>query len=126
MLLVEDEPDVRAAAARILTFGGFNILEAPNGAIALELVDRHGPPDLVLTDVVMPVLGGRELARRLRARWPALPVLFMSGYSTEDLRQQGALGSEEVTIPKPFNLDGLVRTVAAALSPNHTRTSPHS
>jgi len=123
VLLVEDEPDVRAAAARILTFAGLTILEAPNGAVALGLADQHGPPDLVLTDVVMPGMSGPELARQLRARWPALSVLFMSGYSTEDLRHQGALDSEEITIPKPFNLDSLVRSVTAALSSNHSERS---
>ena len=116
VLLVEDEPGVRAVAARILTFGGFRILEASDGNEALELVGLHGPPDLVLTDVVMPTLGGAELARRLRARWPSLPILFMSGYSTEALRHQGALGSETVTIPKPFTPDGLLWSVTAALS----------
>jgi len=126
VLLVEDEPDVRAVAARILKFGGFHILEASNGAKALELVDRHGLPDLVLTDVIMPTMSGPELARRLRERWPALPVLFMSGYSTEDLRQQGALSSEEITIAKPFNLDSLVSSVAAALSPDAPKRSSPS
>ena len=116
MLLVEDEPGVRAVAARILKFGGFRILEASDGDEALALVGLHGPPDLVLTDVVMPTLGGAELARRLRARWPSLPVLFMSGYSTEALRHQGALDSEAVTIPKPFTPDGLLWSVTAALS----------
>ncbi|HEY9505343.1 MAG TPA: response regulator [Gemmatimonadales bacterium] len=116
VLLVEDEPGLRLVAARILKSGGFRILEASNGDQALELVGLHGPPDLVLTDVVMPTMGGAELARRLRARWPSLPILFMSGYSTEALRHQGALDSEAVTIAKPFTPDGLIRSVAAALS----------
>jgi DNA-binding response OmpR family regulator len=71
-------------------------------------------------------MSGPELARQLRARWPALSVLFMSGYSTEDLRHQGALGSEEITIAKPFNLDSLVRSVTAALSSNHSQRSHRS
>jgi CheY-like chemotaxis protein len=70
----------------------------------------------VLTDLMMPGVGGAELARRLRARWPALPILFMSGYSVEDLRLQGALGSERVIVQKPFTPDSLVRSVATALS----------
>ena len=120
MLLVEDEPGVRAVADRILKLGGFRILEASNGEQALEMVDLHGPPDLVLTDVVMPGMGGAELAGRLRARWPSLPILFMSGYSTEALQHQGALDSEAVTILKPFTPNSLISSVIAALSPTFT------
>lgn len=116
VLLVEDESAVRAIAARSLAAGGFRVLEASDGASALEVVDRHGPPDLVLTDLIMPGMSGAELARGLRDRWPALPVLYMSGHSPEDLRQQKALGLEGVTIPKPFTPDGLVRSVAEVLS----------
>ena len=116
ILLVEDEPAVRAIATRSLERSGFRVLQASGGGIALEMVARHGQPDLVLTDLMMPGIGGAELARRLRERWPALPVLFMSGYSVEDLLRQGAIGSERAIIQKPFTPDSLVRNVAAALS----------
>ncbi len=116
VLLVEDEPGVREVAARILRLGGLRILEASNGTDALEVVNRHGPPDIVLSDVVMPKMGGPELARRLKARWPALPVLFMSGYSTAELRQRGSIGTEIVTISKPFASSELVRSVMQALA----------
>ena len=79
-------------------------------------MDGHEPPDLVLTDLMMPGVGGVELARRLRERWPELPILFMSGYSVEDLRSQGAIGLERVMIQKPFTPEILVRSVALALS----------
>jgi PAS domain S-box-containing protein len=116
ILLVEDEPAVRAIASRSLERAGFRVFQASGGSAALHLVARHGQPDLLLTDLMMPGIGGAELARRLRERWPDLPVLFMSGYSVEDLRVQGALGSELTILQKPFTPDGLVRTVAAALS----------
>jgi CheY-like chemotaxis protein len=115
VLVVEDEEGVRAVAARTLELHGFRVLEATQGADALEVVARHGPPDLVLTDVIMPVMGGAELAGHLRGRWPSLPILFMSGYATADLIRQGALDGEAVTIHKPFTPDELVRSVAAAL-----------
>jgi len=115
VLLVEDEPAVRAIAMRSLQRGGFRVLQASDGAAALELMEQHGQPDLVLTDLMMPGIGGAELARRVRERWPALPILFMSGYSVEDLRRQG-VGLERVTIQKPFTPDDLVRSVAVALS----------
>jgi PAS domain S-box-containing protein len=115
VLLVEDEPVVRAIAARSLERGGFRVLQASGGSVAIELVDRNGPPDLVLTDLMMPGMGGAELARRLGERWPALPILFMSGYSVDDLLRQGAIDSGLAIIQKPFTPDGLVRSVAAAL-----------
>jgi two-component system, cell cycle sensor histidine kinase and response regulator CckA len=116
ILLVEDEPAVRAVAARGLEHAGFRVLQASGGAAALELMDGQGRPDLVLTDMMMPGIGGAELARRLRERWPALPILFMSGYSVEDLRRQGAIGLERVMLQKPFTPEVLVRSVALALS----------
>jgi two-component system, cell cycle sensor histidine kinase and response regulator CckA len=116
ILLVEDEPAVRAIASRSLERGGFRVLQASGGAAALELMDGHEPPDLVLTDLMMPGIGGAELARRLRERWPALPILFMSGYSVDDLRRQGAIGRERGILQKPFTPEGLVRSVAAALA----------
>jgi CheY-like chemotaxis protein len=116
VLVVDDEPGVRAIAARTLERGGFRVLQAGDGVDALELVDRHGPPQLVLTDLMMPGIGGAELARRLKQRWPALPVLFMSGYSAEELQRQGAIGPEGDLIQKPFTPGGLVASVAAALS----------
>jgi two-component system cell cycle sensor histidine kinase/response regulator CckA len=115
VLLVEDEPVVRAIAARSLERGGFRVLQASGGGVAMELVDRNGEPDLVLTDLMMPGMGGAELARRLGERWPALPILFMSGYSVDDLLRRGAIDSGLVIIQKPFTPDGLVRSVAAAL-----------
>jgi two-component system, cell cycle sensor histidine kinase and response regulator CckA len=120
ILLVEDEPAVRAIAARSLEHGGFRVLQASGGAAALELMEGNEPPDLVLTDMMMPGIGGAELARRLKERWPALPILFMSGYSVDDLRRQGAIGLERIIIQKPFTPEVLVRNVAAALSRANT------
>jgi two-component system, cell cycle sensor histidine kinase and response regulator CckA len=116
ILLVEDEEAVRAIATRSLELGGFRVLQAADGVSALEAIGRHGPPQLVLTDLMMPGMGGAELGRRLRERWPALPILFMSGYSAEDLHRQGAVESGKVTVQKPFTPDGLIRSVAAALA----------
>jgi two-component system cell cycle sensor histidine kinase/response regulator CckA len=116
ILLVEDEPAVRAIAARSLGKAGFRVFQASGGSGALHLVAQHGQPDLMLTDLMMPGIGGVELARRLRERWPELPVLFMSGYSVEDLMRQGAIDAERAIIQKPFTPDVLVKTVAAALA----------
>ena len=116
VLVVDDEAAVCAIAARSLEKAGFLVLQAHDGSTALELVDRHGPPQLVVTDLTMAGIGGAELARRLKERWPALPIIFMSGYSSEQLIREGALGLEEQLIQKPFAPGNLVASVVAALS----------
>ena len=121
VLVVEDEPAVRAVVVRSLEGGGFHVLPASDGAMALQVVDREGRPDLVLTDLMMPGIGGTELARHLKARWPDLPILYMSGYSVEDLRRQGAADPEGVTIQKPLRPESLLRSVNAALAARTSR-----
>jgi hypothetical protein len=116
ILVVDDEPAVRATAARILERSGFVVLQATDGADALLVVDQQGLPQLVLTDLMMPGLGGAELARLLRERWPGLPVIFMSGYSPEELHRQGVLNSESDLLLKPFTLSELIVSVTASLS----------
>ncbi len=121
LLVVEDEPAVRAVVVRSLAGDGFHVLQASDGAMALQVVDQEGRPDLVLTDLMMPGIGGTELARRLKARWPDLPILYMSGYSAEDLRRQGEANPECVTIQKPFRSESLLRSVNAALAARTSR-----
>ncbi|MEO7475395.1 MAG: response regulator, partial [Gemmatimonadales bacterium] len=121
ILVVEDEPAVRAVVVRSLESGGFHVLQAAGGSTALQVVDREGRPDLVLTDLMMPGIGGTELARRLKARWPDLPILYMSGYSAEDLRRQGAADPAGVTMQKPFEAESLLRTVNVALAARTSR-----
>jgi two-component system cell cycle sensor histidine kinase/response regulator CckA len=116
VLVIEDEPAVRAVVVRSLERGGFRVLQASDAAVALQVADREGRPDLVLTDLMMPGMGGAELARRLKARWPGLPVLFMSGYSEEDLRRQGLVDPEGVMIQKPFKPDALLKSVNLVLA----------
>ena len=79
---MEDEAAVRSSARRLLERQGYHVLEARHGADALRIVEESGRPiDLVVTDLVMPEMGGKELAERLRAHRPGLKVLFMSGYT---------------------------------------------
>jgi hypothetical protein len=81
-LVAEDEPAVRAIIARALREYGYAVIEARDGYHALELAEAAAtPPDLVIADVVMPGMGGKQLAASLQARWPGLPVLFTSGYT---------------------------------------------
>lgn len=116
VLVVDDESGVRTVVARSLEQGGYRVLKAHDGGHALELVARLGPPQLVITDLTMPGMGGAELGRRLRERWPALPIIFMSGYSEAELVRQGAIGSGGDLLQKPFSPAGLLACVTATLS----------
>jgi two-component system, cell cycle sensor histidine kinase and response regulator CckA len=115
LLVVDDEAAVRAVTARILERSGFRVIQASSGAAALEQIERHGPPTLVVTDLMMQGMGGAEVARRLKARWPSLPVLFMSGYSSDELIRQGTIGSDRELIQKPFTHQSLLASVTLAL-----------
>jgi CheY-like chemotaxis protein len=117
VLLVEDDPNVRAVARRTLEREGLCVLEARDGVEALEASVRTPEPiELVLTDLVMPEMGGRELARRLEERGHAARVIFMSGYTADAVNRQSILAPNDVFLEKPFTPDGLVRKVRDALS----------
>jgi PAS domain S-box-containing protein len=116
ILLVEDEDAVRRIAARALLARGYTVLEATNGADALALVERDpGAVDLVVTDVVMPLLGGRELGERLAELRPELPLLFISGYTDDEVVRRGLLSPGSPFLQKPFEPDALARKVREIL-----------
>jgi PAS domain S-box-containing protein len=121
VLVVEDDPLVRAIARRTLTEAGFSVLDAEDGHQALDLVARHQAIDLVLTDVAMPEFGGRELAERLSRLKPGLPIIFMSGYTDDDLTRRGLLDRGIPFLEKPFSPQDLARIVQDALqgAPSH-------
>jgi PAS domain S-box-containing protein len=115
ILLAEDEEAVRRSVQRLLERAGHTVLVAADGAAALQLlVERAGRVDLVLTDATMPVLGGRELAARVAARYPTVPVVLMSGYS-ERLAAASGGAQPLATLQKPFTADELRDAVAEAL-----------
>jgi PAS domain S-box-containing protein len=116
VLIVEDEPTVRYMAARALTERGYRVLEAGNGPEALRQVSlANGHLDLIITDVIIPGLDGNELARRAAKVKPGLPILFMSGYTDEDIVRRGLLDSGQPFLQKPFAPDALIRRVAELL-----------
>ncbi len=117
ILVVEDEAAVRKLAVRVLERAGCTVLAAENGADALRVIEAHdGEIDLVVTDMVMPDMGGRELALHLRRQRPGLPVLFMSGYDEELLADSIA---DSAFLAKPFTPAALTAAVAEAM-----RTAP--
>jgi PAS domain S-box-containing protein len=116
ILLVEDESAVRGLARVILEEAGYEVVEARGGQEALALVARLGSRiDLLLTDVVMPEVGGPEIAARLRGRRPDLRVVFMSGYADSALYRRGLAESDAVMLRKPFTPETLVGKVQEAL-----------
>ena len=114
VLVVEDDPDVRAYTVGLVGELGYAVLEAADGAAALGLIDR--PIDLLLTDVVMPVMSGPALAEAARARRPDLRILFTSGYTRDALVHDGRLDEGVDLLLKPFTLDTLARRLQAALA----------
>jgi CheY-like chemotaxis protein len=118
VLLAEDEDAVRNLVARVLENAGYCVLPAASGAAALELATAHpGTIDLLLTDVVMAGMGGRDLAQRLRPSRPDMPVIYMSGF-TDDWVLRHRLESESIAfLPKPFAPSTLVQKVREALAP---------
>jgi PAS domain S-box-containing protein len=116
VLLVEDEADVLAVTRDMLLACGYTVLEARNGAEALDLVSRHpGRISLLLTDVVMPGMSGRQLADRLTPRLPGVKVLFMSGYTDDAIVHHGVLERGIAFLHKPFSPDALAQRVRETL-----------
>ena len=116
VLLVEDEDMVRAVAERALARQGYTVVTAENGEVALELIDAGTVPDLLISDVVMPTMDGPTVARRIRERFPDLPILFMSGYAEEQLRKSIDL-DQVAFLPKPFSVQQLAEAARDVLAP---------
>src|SRR5881398_2478792 len=116
VLLAEDEPAVRAIAQQALERQGYTVLAAPSGADALALAAQHGATiHLLLTDVVMPGMSGRDLADRLTAQRPGIRVLYISGYTDNAIVRHGMLEPGLAYLQKPFRPHALVRKVREVL-----------
>jgi CheY-like chemotaxis protein len=116
VLLAEDEDGVRALVLQVLRQSGYTVLEARNGEEALSLSERHaGPIHLLLTDVVMPRLGGGRLARRMGRVRPDTRVLFMSGFADSTLVRHEVISGEIDCLLKPFTPEALARKVRETL-----------
>jgi PAS domain S-box-containing protein len=117
VLVVEDEEAVRALARRVLISRGYRVLEAGSAADALALVGEFDRIDLLITDVVMPDMGGPALAEQLVRNRPDLRVLYISGYAEEAIQRHGILPAGGMLLEKPFTADQLSRQVRESLSP---------
>jgi two-component system cell cycle sensor histidine kinase/response regulator CckA len=117
VLVVDDEDALRRAIRRLLESQGYQVIEAQNGATALQLLEDNTIPEvsLVLTDLRMPVMDGRQLAAALARRHPSLPIVFMSGFTAQlmDLR---LVSPHLVFLPKPFRDHDLLATVRGQIA----------
>jgi CheY-like chemotaxis protein len=124
VLLVEDEDGVRSLVWGILKAGGYNILEASRPADALITCQDYGAPiHLLLTDVVMPQMSGRELAERLKLLHPETKVLYMSGYTAGAIIHHGVLEPDTPFVQKPFTPDSVARKVREVLDAQQNEPS---
>ena len=108
--MVEDEEPVRRLAVITLASAGYRVLEAPDGRTAIDVFEAHrGQIDLVITDVVMPQMGGREVARALTALQPSLDVIYTSGYADDAVLRHGISTADVPFLAKPYSPVGLLQ-----------------
>jgi len=117
LMVVEDDPSVRYLAANVLEAQGYTVLRSSNGQDGLRLASEHkgSPIRLVVTDVIMPLMGGEAIAKTMKATYPDLKFLFTSGYTDDALAQHGVLEMGVAFLPKPYTSASLVRKVRAIL-----------
>lgn len=116
ILLVEDEDSLREMMSGLLRQNGYNLLEAPDGQAALALAEKYpGKIDLLLTDVIMPHMDGKQLADALSARLPHLKVIFVSGYTDDIIAQRGILSPGTAFVQKPFSSTALLQKIRTVL-----------
>ena len=126
ILLVEDEPAVRAIGRDLLEYNGYQVLEAEHGEAALRVAAGYpGPIHLLLSDVVMPTMGGREVAERLRVERPGIKILFVSGFTDDAIVRHGALEPGVSFLQKPFTLETLSRKVRDVLDTTAEEPQSH-
>jgi CheY-like chemotaxis protein len=116
ILVVEDLQALREMIQEVLQEQGYTVITAATGQAALEMASQHqGPLDLLLTDLILPGMNGRELAERLAALRPATRTLYMSGYSDGSAPHQDARSADATLIEKPFSFQALAQAVRQAL-----------
>ena len=121
ILLVDDEENYRELIAKVLTKAGYEVLQAADGMGALSLLERSNV-DLVISDILMPVLNGYALVARLREKWPDMPVILTTGFLSPDAAKSMMKGSVDF-IPKPINAETLLDMVRGRVAPVELITS---
>ena len=125
ILVVEDQPAVRAVVHNVLSRNGYQVLTADDGDDALAIAVAHGEPiDLLITDVVMPGVGARELADRVHRHHPRAAVIYMSGYTHDNVAQRGILEHSVAFLQKPFSPAALLNKVREVLNEQRPEGRP--
>ena len=114
VLVVEDEPLVRAIAVEVLSDAGYAVREACDGRQALDMLESDGPADLLITDIQMPRMNGYQLAEAAMSRWPRQKILLVTGYTREN-EPELVRKAQLRTLQKPFDVDRLPGIVAELL-----------
>lgn len=112
VLIVDDEPGVRALERRILEGGGYHVIEAADGAAAVKMIEGSARVDFLIADLDMPVMRGEEMAKRIRTRRPDLRVLYVTAHSERLFRERPELIDGEAFLDKPFTSRGLLEAVS--------------
>ena len=112
VLIVDDEPGVRALERRILESGGYHVIEAADGAAAVKMIEGSARVDFLVADLDMPVMQGEEMAKRIRTRRPDLRVLYVTAHSERLFRERPELIEGEAFLDKPFTSRGLLEAVS--------------
>lgn len=112
VLIVDDEPGVRALERRILESGGYRVIEAADGADAVAMIESSTPVDFLVADLDMPIMQGEEMARRIRGRRPDLRVLYVTAHSERLFKERPELIDGEAFLDKPFSARGLLEAVS--------------
>ena len=118
ILIVDDEEPIRRMVDRILQSAGYVTRLASSGADALAIADGPGPIDLMVTDMMMPEMNGDEVARRLRQKYPALKVLYYTGFADRLFNEKGTMWEDEAYLEKPSGVRGLLEAVSLLYNRN--------
>ena len=118
ILIVDDEEPIRRMVDRILQSAGYVTRLASSGADALAIADGPGPIDLMVTDMMMPEMNGDEVARRLRQKYPALKVLYYTGFADRLFDEKGTMWEDEAYLEKPSGVRGLLEAVSLLYNRN--------
>lgn len=125
ILLVEDQPDVRMVATTILKKSGYKIIEAENGRDALEKCQAlTSKLDLLITDIIMPEMGGIDLSHQIKQLYPGIPIIYVSGYAPDALLHKNIIDKGLPYLPKPFNRQNLNKIVQETLAKSHESSTP--
>ena len=117
ILLVEDEESVRQLVRDTLASKGYRVLEADSGEAGIAIADKHeGQIDLIITDVMMPGMSGREMVNKLNQTRPAIRILYLSGYTEDAIVSEGKFESGTAFLQKPFSLQSLSKKVREVLA----------